>query len=81
MVELISHLIPNMLGFFQAGDLRIAGLPSSTEVNPYVKAFLVPGRTFKYRTKTINKSRVSEIISLENCLTHVRGPFSVVGAT
>lgn len=43
---------------FQAGDLRIAGLPSNTEVNPYVKAFLVPGRTFKYRTKTINKSRV-----------------------
>ncbi|XP_052766249.1 synaptotagmin-17-like [Mya arenaria] len=41
----------------EAGDLRIAGLPSNTEVNPYVKAFLVPGRTFKYRTKTINKSR------------------------
>jgi hypothetical protein len=45
---------------FQAGDLRIAGLPSNTDVNPYVKAFLVPGRTFKYRTKTINKSRVSK---------------------
>ncbi|XP_045163194.1 synaptotagmin-11-like isoform X2 [Mercenaria mercenaria] len=41
----------------EAGDLRIAGLPSNTDVNPYVKAFLVPGRTFKYRTKTINKSR------------------------
>lgn len=42
----------------EADNLRIAGLPVDTEINPYVKAFLVPGRTFKYRTKTIPKTKV-----------------------
>ncbi|CAC5380377.1 unnamed protein product [Mytilus coruscus] len=41
----------------EADNLRIAGLPADTEINPYVKAFLVPGRTFKYRTKTIPKTK------------------------
>ncbi|XP_022330240.1 uncharacterized protein LOC111128726 [Crassostrea virginica] len=41
----------------EARRLRIEGLPNDTELNPYVKAFLVPGKSFKYRTKTIPKSK------------------------
>ncbi|KAJ8309317.1 hypothetical protein KUTeg_014191 [Tegillarca granosa] len=41
----------------EADNLHIAGLPLDTEINPYVKAFFVPGRTFKYRTKTIPKTK------------------------
>ncbi|XP_041350741.1 uncharacterized protein LOC121369750 [Gigantopelta aegis] len=40
----------------EAVNLSVPGLPKDVEVNPYVKAFLVPGRTFKYRTKTIPKT-------------------------
>ncbi|KAL5008999.1 hypothetical protein ScPMuIL_014580 [Solemya velum] len=41
----------------ESENLCIAGLPLDTEINPYVKAFLTPGRTFKYRTKTIQKTK------------------------
>lgn len=44
--------------WLQASRLRIEGLPNDTELNPYVKAFLVPGKSFKYRTKTIPKTKV-----------------------
>ena len=42
----------------QTQGLVIPGVPEDVEVNPYVKAFLVPGRTFKYRTKTLRNTRV-----------------------
>ncbi|KAL8583873.1 hypothetical protein ACOMHN_040342 [Nucella lapillus] len=42
---------------FQAQGLVIPGIPKEIEVNPYVKAFLVPGRAFKYRTKTLRNTR------------------------
>ena len=63
-ISIIPTLVyTRMQGFsfliLQAENLRIAGLPADTEINPYVKAFLVPGRTFKYRTKTIPKTKVS----------------------
>ncbi|CAG5129889.1 unnamed protein product, partial [Candidula unifasciata] len=41
----------------EAQSLQIPGVPDDIEVNPYVKAFLVPGRTFKYRTKTLRNTR------------------------
>ncbi|XP_069116115.1 synaptotagmin-11-like isoform X2 [Argopecten irradians] len=41
----------------EAENLRIADMPCDSEINPYVKAFLVPGRTFKYRTKTLPKTK------------------------
>ncbi|XP_070180492.1 synaptotagmin-C-like [Littorina saxatilis] len=41
----------------EAQGLIIPGIPTDIEVNPYVKAFLVPGRTFKYRTKTLRNTR------------------------
>ncbi|XP_035826582.1 synaptotagmin-1 [Aplysia californica] len=41
----------------EAQGLIIPGVPTDVEVNPYVKAFLVPGRTFKYRTKTLRNTR------------------------
>ncbi|XP_061173274.1 uncharacterized protein LOC133182440 [Saccostrea echinata] len=41
----------------EARRLRIEGIPNDTELNPYVKAFLVPGKSFKYRTKTIPKTK------------------------
>ncbi|XP_067680564.1 uncharacterized protein [Haliotis asinina] len=40
----------------EAQSLVIPGVPKDIDVNPYVKAFLVPGRTFKYRTKTLTKT-------------------------
>ena len=49
---------------FQARRLRIEGLPNDTELNPYVKAFLVPGKSFKYRTKTIPKSKVNILFTI-----------------
>ncbi|XP_076464705.1 uncharacterized protein LOC143296567 [Babylonia areolata] len=41
----------------EAQGLVIPGIPKDVEVNPYVKAFLVPGRAFKYRTKTLRNTR------------------------
>ncbi|KAK3764028.1 hypothetical protein RRG08_004392 [Elysia crispata] len=41
----------------EAQGLIIPGVPNDIEVNPYVKAFLVPGRAFKYRTKTLRNTR------------------------
>ncbi|ESO96569.1 synaptotagmin 21, partial [Lottia gigantea] len=41
----------------EAQNLVIPGIPKDVDVNPYVKAFLVPGRTVKYRTKTFSKTK------------------------
>ena len=58
LIGTIHHFELMIILYLQADNLRIAGLPADTEINPYVKAFLVPGRTFKYRTKTIPKTKV-----------------------
>ncbi|XP_055957201.1 synaptotagmin-15 isoform X2 [Patella vulgata] len=41
----------------EAQNLIIPGIPKDVDVNPYVKAFLVPGRAVKYRTKTFSKTK------------------------
>ena len=77
---MILILKSNSLNVFQARRLRIEGLPNDTELNPYVKAFLVPGKSFKYRTKTIPKSKVNilfTILEIETTSDEYVTPYSL----